>query len=221
MTRVLDQVCLACITLVWVVSSAALADGLNVADTAEEAQPLQPGAPAPSFTVYEVDGSPFVLDPESLERPVMLITFRGGWCPYCNFHLSELRHVLPEIRESGVDVLFLSGDRPDRLYDGLREQTAQDIAGLDYRILSDYQAQAASALGIAFKAPAATIEGQRRRGRDIRDSSMLLHDALPVPAIFVIDADGIIRFTYANPDYEVRLPAEEVKAAAESVLSGR
>jgi peroxiredoxin len=211
----------ACAVLVSISTLAALSargDVLRIADSAEQIAPLQPGQQAPRFTVREVDGSPFTFEPEDLRRPAMIITFRGGWCPYCNAHLSGLRHVIPAIVERGMDVLFLSGDRPQLLYSSLKSETRQSIAGLGYRILSDADMEAASALGVAFKVPSQMGESFRQRGRDIGNSSIDLHQALPVPAVFVIDTDGIIRFTYANPDYKVRLPAEKVLAAAEPLL---
>jgi hypothetical protein len=89
-------------------------------ESAEETTPVKAGDRAPGFTVRTVDDEPYVFDPDNLARPTILISFRGGWCPYCNMHLSELRTVIPEIRESGFDVLFLSNDRPEILYSSLR-----------------------------------------------------------------------------------------------------
>ena len=122
-----------------------------IAASSEEIQPLAVGQSAPRFEVRTVDDEPFVFDPQELERPVVLITFRGGWCPFCNMHLSELKDVVPEIDALGVDVLFLSGDRPELLYASLSKEAQEDIEGLDYTILSDADAQAAIALGIAFR----------------------------------------------------------------------
>ena len=112
-----------------------------IAATAAEVKPLTVGDEAPFFTVETADNRPFEFDPRNLERPVVLITFRGGWCPFCNMHLSELRHVLPEIDDMGIDVLFLSGDRPELLYKSLSGDTQRDIAELDYTILSDADAR--------------------------------------------------------------------------------
>ena len=111
-----------------------------IAVSAAEAKPLQAGAPAPYFVVKNVRGDTVPFDPRKLERPAIIITFRGGWCPYCNMHLSELRYVLPEISELGIDVWFLSGDRPEVLYSGLQAETREDIAGLDYQVFSDADA---------------------------------------------------------------------------------
>ena len=181
-----------------------------IAATAEEAQPLEAGQRAPRFTVRTVDNEAFDFQPQNLERPVVLITFRGGWCPFCNMHLSELKDVVPEINAMGADVLFLSGDRPDQLYSTLSYETQEDIAGLDYTILSDADAQAAIALGIAFKASQGTIDRRRERQQDVEGSSMVRHGVLPVPAVFAIGTDGVIAFTFADPNYRVRLPADEL-----------
>ena len=112
---------------------------------------LQTGQQAPAFVVRSADDKSFAFNPKVLARPVVIVTFRGGWCPYCNMHLSELRTVVPEISAMGIDVLFLSGDRPELLYASLAADTQEAIADLDYRIYSDADAQAAIAFGIAFR----------------------------------------------------------------------
>jgi peroxiredoxin len=188
------------------------------APTAADIQPLGAGDKAPYFSVETVDNLPFEFDPRNLERPVVLITFRGGWCPYCNLQLSELRTVIPQISEMGVDVLFLSGDRAERLYDSLNRETQEDIDGLDYTILSDADAQAALALGIAFKTSERVLAKRRAApGDEFPGSSMARHGVLPVPAVFAIDISGTITFTYANPDYRVRLSGDELIAAAKEI----
>ena len=190
-----------------------------VADSADLIEPLSKGEPAPRFIVETVEGEAFDFDPQNLERPVVILTFRGGWCPFCNTYLSEMRHVIPEIRGMGVDVLFLSGDRSELIYDSLKMETQDDIADLDYTILSDADAQASIALGIAFKASQRTIDGRHKKNQDIEESSMMKHGVLPVPSVFAIDADGIIQFAYTNADYKVRLPADELMAVAREIAA--
>jgi len=188
------------------------------AANAADIQPLGAGDKAPFFSVETVNNRPFKFDPRTLKRPVVLITFRGGWCPYCNLQLSELRTVIPQIRAMGVDVLFLSGDRAERLYDSLNNETRASIDALDYTILSDADAQAALALGIAFKASDNVLSKRRNAaGDEFRGSSMARHGVLPVPAVFAIDTSGIITFAYANPDYRVRLSGDELIAAASDI----
>ena len=205
--------------LVCSLSISSAQSGMSIAEKAEDVTPVKVGQSAPRFDVKTVDGEIFSFGPDNLERPVMLVTFRGGWCPFCNMHLSELRTVIPEIKAMGVDVLFLSGDRPEMLYASLKQETQEYIDDLDYTILSDADANAAIALGVAFKISSQTIERRNMKGDDIEDSSMTLHGTLPVPAIFGIGTDGVISYSYVNPDYKVRLPADDVLQAAKDLVN--
>ena len=190
-----------------------------IADSAELVQPLQAGQNAPRFIVRTVDKKAFEFDPRNLQRPVVVINFRGGWCPFCNMHLSELKDVISEIDALGVEVLFLSGDRPELLYKSLSRETQEDIADLDYHILSDADAQAAIAFGVAFKASQSTIDRRIEKGQDINESSMLKHGVLPVPSVFAIDRNGVIAFSYSEADYKVRLPAAELLQVATEIAA--
>jgi len=192
----------------------AAADYDSLPATAEETTPLKTGDHAPAFTVRTVDDEPFEFDPDKLERPTILISFRGGWCPYCNLHLQELRTVIPQIREAGVDVLFLSNDAPDKLYSSLKKETQEDIAGLDYTILSDADISAARALGTAFRIDKRLTGYLDRKKNDYSGSSIGIHNALAVPAVYVIDRSGTIVYDFVNPNYKVRLSAEDLLAAA-------
>lgn len=192
-----------------------------VAATAADIQPLTAGDPAPRFSVETINNERFDFDPRSLERPVILISFRGGWCPFCNMHLSELRHAIPAISDMGVDVLFLSGDRSELLLASLGRETQEDIDGLGYTILSDANAQAAIALGIAFKASSRTIQRRKERGDDIERSSMARHGVLPVPAVFAITSDGLIDYAYTNPNYKVRMSSDDLVAAATRISESK
>ena len=186
--------------------------------SADLTTPLKKGDRAPGFTVRTVDDKPYVFDPDNLARPTILISFRGGWCPYCNMHLSELRTVIPQISESGYDVLFLSNDRPEILYSSLKQETQADIDGLDYVILSDAEINAAMALGTAFRTDKRLTDYLDRKGRDYEGSSIGKHNALAVPAVYVINKSGDIVYDFVEPDYKVRLPADELLAAAKAAL---
>ena len=76
---------------------------------------------------------------------------------------------------------------------------------------------AARAFGIAFQLDAETVDLYRRAGIDLEEASGETHHGLPVPSVFVVDADGVIRFTHSNPDYKVRLAPEKLLAALDAV----
>jgi peroxiredoxin len=187
--------------------------------SADETSPLRTGDSAPEFTVRTVENDPFHFDPASLESPVVLISFRGGWCPYCNLHLSELRTVIPQIREMGFDVLFISNDRPEILYSGLKDETKEDTEGLDYTILSDAELNAAIALGTAFETSTKLKSWLNDTGKDYKESSIARHNGLAVPAVYIVDMNGQIVFDFVNANYKVRLSADDLLKAARTVKS--
>jgi peroxiredoxin len=103
----------------------------DIHDEAEQVQPLLPGMKAPAFGLADAAGKAVRFDPEHMQKPLVLTFFRGGWCPYCNLHLAELRKAEKELLEMGFDIWFISIDRPEILYESLEEP---DIG---YTILSD------------------------------------------------------------------------------------
>jgi peroxiredoxin len=178
------------------------------APNAAAARPLTVGEHAPDFTAQRVDRTPYVFSAKHLERPYVLIFYRGGWCPYCNTQLSDLRLVEPKLRASGFEVLFISTDRPELLYSSLK---AQDIT---YTLVSDPGLKAAQAFHIAFHLDEQQYADQLKWGIDLEKTTGTHDHALPVPTVFIVDAGGIIRFVYSNPDFRIRLGAQELWNAA-------
>jgi peroxiredoxin len=174
-------------------------------------RPLAVGAPAPAFTVRDADGKPFHFAPSKLAKPVVLIFYRGGWCPYCNAHLKDLRVTEPKLVAMGYEMLFLSTDRPEILRTSLKE-------AVSYRLLSDNEVRAARAFGIAYRMDDATYEKYKGYGLDLESTQGAKHHELPVPAVIIVDRKGIVRFVHVDPDYTVRLDAASISAAAEAAL---
>jgi peroxiredoxin len=191
----------------------AVADSPPVPIDPSKVKPLQSGAAAPAFDVRTATGEPFNFNPKSLQKPALLIFYRGGWCPYCNAHLGELRKAERELISMGYDVLFLSADRPEALRPSLKEKD------LNYTLLSDAQMNAARAFGIAFRVDDATVQKYKQYNIDLEAASGATHHELPVPAIFIIDRSGVIRFAHWDPDYKVRMKGDEILTAARAALS--
>lgn len=179
---------------------------------AEEVQPLLPGMRPPVFNLRSAAGAPVTFDPDDLERPIILTFFRGGWCPYCNLYLSELRHAEAELKSLGFDLWFISVDRPELLYESLKEP---DIG---YTVYSDAELEASRGFGIAFRVDDALLDRYRDLGIDLEAASGKTHHVLPAPSTFLIGTDGVIHFQYTNPDYKVRLHPDILMAAARVYL---
>lgn len=175
-------------------------------------KPVKVGATAPGFTARRPDGSEFSFKPKALEKPVVLIFYRGGWCPYCNAHLGQLRTTEPKLRQMGYDVLFMSADRPELLVTSLKQKD------LGYTLLSDAPMTAARAFGVAFRLDDATVKIQKQFGADLEAASGQTHHELPVPSVFVLDKHGVVRFVHWDPNYKVRMSGEDILRAAQAAL---
>ena len=198
-------------TLLAVISLAQSAVIAAVPQDPAQVVPLAVGTTIPTVTVRSPDGADRALGPASLVKPTVLIFYRGGWCPYCNTHLGELRKAEGPLIDLGYDLLFLSADRPELLYSSLKEP------GLNYTILSDARMAAARAYGVAFRVDDATVARYKGFGIDLEAASGETHHELPVPAVFIVDRRGAIRFVYANADYKVRLAPDELLAEARRI----
>ena len=174
-----------------------------------QVRPLPVGAPAPAFAGTTTDGKVRTFNPAGYQRPTIVIFYRGGWCPYCNMQLSDLRLAEPKLRERGFEIVFLSTDRPEILYSSLK---ATDI---HYTLLSDSHLEAAKAFHVAYRLDDASIQMQKQYGVDLEKTTGTTIHELPVPSVFIIDTTGTIRYVYSNPDYKIRLGADALLAAAE------
>lgn len=187
---------------------AALSGRAAIPDDPTKVTPVAVGAQAPSFTAREVDGRTFHFDPTALKSPVMLIFYRGGWCPYCNLHLKDLQSVEPKIIAMGYQILFLSTDRPELLYSSLKEK-------VNYHILSDSPMVAAQAFGVAYRVDDATLMKMKSFGVDLDATQGTSNHELPVPSVFIVDRSGVVRYRHFDADFRVRLAAASVLEAAE------
>lgn len=184
-----------------------------VAASANEVSPVEAGATAPVAAVRDSRGEPVGMDEVYSDGPTVLIFYRGGWCPYCSEHLSEVAHESETLRALGFRIVGVSADRPDRL-PSEREQGEKD-----YRLLSDNDMRLSRAFGLAFRVDEETRASYREMGLDLEAHSGRGHGMLPVPAIYLIDGAGVVRFAHWDADYRERLDIEDLLAAAEEIGS--
>jgi peroxiredoxin len=184
----------------------------NIAPSASQVRPLLIGTVAPDAQLRTMDGKPATLKTVLAGKPGVVIFYRGGWCPYCNAHLQEIKGVQKELNQMGYTTVAISPDRPEELAKTAKKHD------LPYTLLSDSKLEAAGAYGIAFQLDPDTLAKYAHYGVDLRKSSGEPHDWLPVPSVFLIGKDGTIKFAYTNPDYKVRLKAPVLLAVAKAAL---
>jgi len=180
--------------------------------SAQEVRPLLIGAPIPNMVLTSAAGDKFKLRENLAKKPGIIIFYRGGWCPYCNRQLAQLQKIESSLVELGYQILAVSPDRPQNLAQSLKKLKPS------YTLLSDSSMRVSSAFGIAFQVDDPTVEKYHGYGIDLEAASGEKHHLLPVPSVFITGRDGLIGFTYVNPDYKVRIDSDVLLAAAKAVL---
>jgi peroxiredoxin len=156
------------------------------------------GDAAPDVTVLDNQGKCVRLPDQWTAGPLIVVFFRGGWCNYCNLQLRDWQMHHEALRQLGATLVAISPQVPER-----SAATTEDN-GLAFRILSDTDLVAADAFGIAFTRPPELVEYFAEIGTDIPVLNGNGLWALPVPATYLIDAQGIIQYVDVEPDYRKR-----------------
>jgi peroxiredoxin len=173
--------------------------------------PLLLGNALPDVSLRTLEGAPITLKDAVGGKPAALVFYRGGWCPYCNLQLSGLRLIREDLDALGFQLIAISPDTPAELKKTL------DKDALDYRLLSDSSADAMRAFGVGYEVNAEMLKKLSGFGIDLEKASGERHHVLPVPSVYLVDAKGVLQFSYVHPDYTVRLPEEVVLAAARAI----
>ena len=174
--------------------------------------PLKEGDSIPDVTLRTQADQEVSLRKLVARKPTVLVFYRGGWCPFCTRHLGDLAGIEQDLEKAGAQLLAISMDQPAKL----RETPNRDQLG--YRLLSDSDALAAKAFGIAFQVEDALVKKYKESYQiDLEAASGQTHHILPHPAVFVADTKGTIRFAHVNSDYKVRLEPAKILERVRSV----
>lgn len=80
-----------------------------------EVKGLSVGAKAPMFSATDADGKKYKLKSDLKKGPVVVLFYRGQWCPVCNRYLSRLQDSLQQIYSKGATVIAISPEKPELL----------------------------------------------------------------------------------------------------------
>ncbi|MBK8500354.1 MAG: redoxin domain-containing protein [Flavobacteriales bacterium] len=137
-------------------------------------------SPAPDFELPDQDGRPVRLSDYRGKHPVLLIFVRGDWCPGCHMMLRTYERNRSRFLEKGVHVLAIG---PDDI--AVNSDMVARI-GVGFRLLSDDQQAISGRYGVVYNNPVLEVGVDYERG-------------IPLPASFLVDADGVVRYV-SRPD---------------------
>ncbi len=178
----------------------------------DKAHGLPVGTNAPLFTAMDADSNTFNLEKALQQKPVVLIFYRGFWCPVCNKHLGAIQDSLSMIEASGAKVIAVSPEKPDYL-NKMAEKT-----GAKFTLLYDEGYLIADAYDVTFKPTSTELFTYNVvLGAKLKKTHSDKTQQLPIPATFIIDQKGKIFWRQFNPDYKKRASVKEILKALDEL----
>ena len=201
---------------------------------ATEAKGLEVGQQAPVFSAKDANSETFQLSEKLKTGPVVLIFYRGQWCPVCNKHLSSIQENLEKIMDAGATVVAVSLTRPRRCKNVLGDAGATVVAvspekpeyldktaqktGARFTLLHDENYKIADAYDVTFLPGNMTrVMYNTMLGANLKEAHSDDSQRLPIPATYVINTDGKIVWRHFDPDYKKRSTVEDIVAALNSI----
>lgn len=168
------------------------------------------GDTAPAFELPNAVGETVSLASLRADGPVVLVWYRGGWCPYCNLTLRAFQEALPRISGLGATLVAVSPERPDN---ALSTKEKNELA---FEVLTDAGNGVAREYGVVFDLTDGVHENYNANFKldewNGQDSG-----ELPLAATYVIDREGVIRWAFLDADYRARAEPADVLAALEAI----
>ncbi|SDK41714.1 Peroxiredoxin [Catalinimonas alkaloidigena] len=172
---------------------------------------LSVGEMAPDFSAFDDRGNVVHLAELRQQGPVVLLFYRGHWCPVCNRYLSAFQDSLRYLTDQGAQVVAVTPETADLA----EEMVAKH--GLQFTVVSDSSYAIMEAYGVAFDV---TDDYAGRVSRSGKNPGIAQFNAdtdgaarLPIPATYVIGTDGRIRWAHVNPDYRKRASVRDIAEA--------
>ncbi len=165
---------------------------------------LQVNDKAPEFTAKDQNGKVISLEDALKNGKVVLIFYRGQWCPYCNKQLKGMEDSLSFITANGATVLAITPEQP-----AMVEKTIEKTKAT-YSILSDDHLKIMRAYDVAYSLDDATVKKYKGYGIDFSSANGDNGANLPVPAIYIIDTNGNIAYRHFDTDYTKRASIQEI-----------
>jgi peroxiredoxin len=174
---------------------------------------LRPGDRLPDFVLPDAEGKLISSDDLLANGPLIVVLVRGDWCPFCKTTLVALNAVLQSLEAAGAGLVALTPDTGEYVTALWRD------LNLHFPVLSDVDAATAFRLGAMYRVPDALRQFWLAAGIDLA----LRHGDpwwfLPMPATFVADRTGIIRYSYASGDITDRVDPDAIVALMRDIAA--
>jgi peroxiredoxin len=166
---------------------------------------LKVGDSAPDFILPDTGGNAVRLYSLLRAGHVVVVFYRGSWCPYCDLYLRGFQRRLAELRELGAQVVAISPELTDDLL------SAQIKSQLALPVLSDEGDKVIRQFGLIIQGNSDLLELYRLFGHRLEYANgQAGKKDLPVAGTFLISNNGTIRLAHADIDHMCRLDVDDI-----------
>lgn len=173
-------------------------------------QVLPTGSIAPCFTLTDYRGRSISSADLLSSGPLVIVFFRGRWCPFCVAQLESWKDAFADLASAGAQIVAIS---PQTVH---QNSLTADQHKLPFQLLTDVGNAVAKQFGIAYRVPAE--QEQLYRSSFVNLPHINGDDSwqLPLAATFLISQSGTALATYVSADYRERTDPADVLAALQS-----
>jgi len=161
---------------------------------------------APEFKGKDQNGNEIVLKDLRKKGPVVIIFYRGYWCPYCNKELQKLEDSLQLIKEKGAQLIAITPEKQEGVAKTIERTKAS------YPIITDEELKIMKAYDVAYLVDTKTIDRYKMASIDLAANNGQKPDGvyLPVPAVYIIGKDGEIKYRFFEEDYKKQAGVKDI-----------
>lgn len=160
---------------------------------------------APDFKANDQFGNEIRLKDVLKDSLVVLIFYRGQWCPYCNKQLKKLEDSLQLIKNKGARLIAVTPEKPEFISKTIEKTKAS------YPLLYDKDMKIMKAYAVSFQVDDKSVSRYKNADIDLITANGQRDKAfLPIPATYIISKEGTILYRYFDSDYKKRPSVQEI-----------
>lgn len=164
---------------------------------------LQVGDTALNFTLQNALGKKVTLYDELKNGVVILMWYRGGWCPYCNVALHYMQQALPEFNKYGATLLAITPELPNNSI------STKEKNELQFEVLSDIDNAVARQYKVVFKLTE-DVKKNYENSFGLSNYNGNNKGELPLAATYIIGQDKIIKYAFLNANHRNRAEPQDL-----------
>jgi peroxiredoxin len=162
---------------------------------------------APDFKANDQYGNEIRLRDILKDSLVVLVFYRGQWCPFCNRQLKKLEDSLLYISNKGARLIAVTPEQPAFISKTIEKTKAS------YPLLYDKDMKIMKAYAVSFEVDEKTVSRYKNADIDLAEANAQKDKVyLPIPAVYIISKEGTVLYRYFDTDYKKRPSVKEIIA---------